>query len=113
MVKIACCIDNGSNQSTNRAFDEALKHTNKKKDEMYLVNVYSSWDYLNEEKNAGKMSLSQVGNTVARTDSVQYERLCASEGINVAIATQIESDSPMEDLAGWLEEMHIGLYRIC
>jgi hypothetical protein len=60
MVKVACCVDNGSNHSTNHAFEEAIKHFDKDRDEMFLVNVYSSWDYLNEEKNAGKMSLSQV-----------------------------------------------------
>lgn len=110
MVKVAVCVDNGSNQSTTRAFDEALKHIDKAKDEVFLVNVYSSWDYLNEEKNAGKMSLSQVLHTSTFTD-FQYERLCASEGITVAIATQLESDSPMDDLAGWLEDMHMGIHK--
>ena len=26
----------------------------------FLVNVYTSWDYLNEEKNAGKLALAQM-----------------------------------------------------
>lgn len=78
MAKILIPIDNGASRSTSSAFALACKKFNKEYDEMYLVNVYSSWDYLNEEKNAGKMCLSQ------------YERLCASEGVSTTFADALE-----------------------
>jgi len=43
--------------STKRAFKEVLKLANKNHDHIFVVHVYSTWDYLNEEQNDGKLIL--------------------------------------------------------
>jgi len=53
-----------------------------------------------KKKNAGKMCLSQ------------YELLCASEGINVKFARQIESDDPNSDLSDLIDELKINFVYI-
>lgn len=68
--KILICIDNGVNKATSTAFCLASKNYNRRApDKVYLINIYSSWDYLNDEKNAGKMMLEQ------------YARLCKIDGV--------------------------------
>jgi len=69
--------------STSKAFGFALDEMkDKESDILYLLNVYSSWDYLNEEKNSGLLSLDS------------YRNLCRSENVGRFVAKQIESSNP-------------------
>lgn len=44
--------------TSKRAFKKALETFNPEAgDELFLINFYSSWDYLNEDRNAGKLAL--------------------------------------------------------
>eukprot|EP01123_Difflugia_compressa_P009350 TRINITY_DN3073_c0_g1_i1.p1 TRINITY_DN3073_c0_g1~~TRINITY_DN3073_c0_g1_i1.p1 ORF type:complete len:167 (+),score=32.27 TRINITY_DN3073_c0_g1_i1:19-519(+) len=92
--KILVIVDNGTNRSTNAAFNLCMKQLNKEKDDLFLINVYTSWDYLNEEKNAGKLALSQ------------YERLCQAEGVAVT-SRQIEADDPNQELIEIIKDLEI------
>lgn len=68
--RLLLCVDNGVNKSTSSAFCLLCKNFNPdSNDKVFLINIYSSWDYLNEEKNAGKMMLDQ------------YARLCKIDGV--------------------------------
>jgi len=93
--KVLICIDNGVNKSTSAAFCLASKNVNRNQDKVYVVNIYSSWDYLNDEKNAGKMMLEQ------------YARLCKIDGMKLELARQIESDDPQGDLLSFIEDLGI------
>eukprot|EP01121_Diplochlamys_sp_Union-15-3_P019933 TRINITY_DN7624_c0_g1_i1.p1 TRINITY_DN7624_c0_g1~~TRINITY_DN7624_c0_g1_i1.p1 ORF type:complete len:132 (-),score=19.60 TRINITY_DN7624_c0_g1_i1:171-566(-) len=53
-------------------------------DEIYLCNIYSSWDYLNDEKNEGKVHLSQ------------FHRYCEKLGVNVT-SYQKASNNPQSE----------------
>ena len=58
-------------KSTDRAFKEALKVLNPQTDVLYLLHVYSSWDYLNTDKHSGKLYLSEYS-TYAENSGVSY-----------------------------------------
>lgn len=71
-MKILVAIDNGMSQTNQVCFRQALNVMEKNSDSMcvrlilylcddfsFLVNVYTSWDMLNDEKNAGRLNLSQ------------------------------------------------------
>lgn len=60
-------------KSTDRAFKEALKALNPQTDVLYLLHVYSSWDYLNTDKHSGKLYLSEYS-TYAENSGVSYLR---------------------------------------
>eukprot|EP01124_Arcella_intermedia_P027758 TRINITY_DN549_c0_g1_i2.p1 TRINITY_DN549_c0_g1~~TRINITY_DN549_c0_g1_i2.p1 ORF type:complete len:177 (+),score=33.17 TRINITY_DN549_c0_g1_i2:44-574(+) len=92
--KILIVVDNGGNRSTHAAFNLCMKAYKPERDEIFLINVYTSWDYLNEEKNAGKLALSQ------------YERLCQAENIPVTVR-QIEADDPNEELVDIITDLEI------
>jgi len=87
-------VDNGTNRSTHAAFNLCMQNFDKEKDELYLINVYTSWDYLNEEKNAGKLALSQ------------YERLCNAEGITCT-TRQIEADDPNQEIVDIIQDLEV------
>ncbi|KAF2070449.1 hypothetical protein CYY_008229 [Polysphondylium violaceum] len=46
-----------SDDSTNRAVNKAMENFDKEKDELYLLTVTSSLDYLNDEKNDAKLTM--------------------------------------------------------
>lgn len=46
-------------KSTKKAFKNALKVFRNGRDTMFLVHVYSNWDYLNDEHNSGKLILEE------------------------------------------------------
>jgi len=71
-----------------------MQNFNKENEELYLINVYTSWDFLNEEKNAGKLALSQ------------YERLCNAEGIPVTVR-QLEAAEPNQELVEIVKELKV------
>jgi hypothetical protein len=94
--RILLCIDNGTNKATSSAFCLLCKNFRpNSNDKLYLINIYSSWDYLNEEKNAGKLMLDQ------------YARLCKIDGMKVEFARQFESDDPPSELLELIEEYKI------
>eukprot|EP01111_Echinosteliopsis_oligospora_P000816 TRINITY_DN1097_c0_g1_i1.p1 TRINITY_DN1097_c0_g1~~TRINITY_DN1097_c0_g1_i1.p1 ORF type:complete len:150 (-),score=29.10 TRINITY_DN1097_c0_g1_i1:103-552(-) len=56
MVRVMVAID--PDKSSERAFHEAMKtYKDDEDDKLFLVAITSSWDYLNEEKNALKIEL--------------------------------------------------------
>jgi len=93
-MRVLLAVDNGTNRASSAAFHQCLKDLDKTQDILYLVNVYSSWDYLNEERNAGKLALAQ------------YQRLCETEGIK-SLAKQRKADSPNEELVEIIKELNI------
>jgi hypothetical protein len=94
--RILLCVDNGANKATSSAFCLLCKNFKPNSlDKVYLINIYSSWDYLNDEKNAGKMMLDQ------------YARLCKIDGMRVEFAKQFESDDPPAELLELIEEYKI------
>eukprot|EP01113_Clastostelium_recurvatum_P033606 TRINITY_DN4461_c0_g1_i3.p1 TRINITY_DN4461_c0_g1~~TRINITY_DN4461_c0_g1_i3.p1 ORF type:complete len:144 (+),score=10.00 TRINITY_DN4461_c0_g1_i3:151-582(+) len=55
MVRIMVAIDYDS--SSEKAVNRALADINTEADKLFLCAVTSNWDYLNDEKNAAKLSL--------------------------------------------------------
>ncbi|KAN0031789.1 hypothetical protein ACTFIV_005656 [Dictyostelium citrinum] len=90
------CIIIDSDESTNRALNKALENFDKEKDELYLLAVTSSLDYLNDEKNDAKLTL------------YKYEHYFDSIGIEYT-PIQVESISITSKIISELEENEIDL----
>ncbi|KAK5582847.1 hypothetical protein RB653_004436 [Dictyostelium firmibasis] len=90
------CIIIDSDESTNRALNKALETFDKEKDELYLLAVTSSLDYLNDEKNDAKLTL------------YKYEHYFDSIGIQYT-PIQVESISITSKIISELEENEIDL----
>ncbi|EAL68043.2 hypothetical protein DDB_G0278883 [Dictyostelium discoideum AX4] len=90
------CIIIDSDESTNRALNKALETFDKEKDELYLLAVTSSLDYLNDEKNDAKLTL------------YKYEHYFDSIGIEYT-PIQVESISITSKIISELEENEIDL----
>jgi len=83
-------------KSTDKAFRIAFKEK-KPEDELYFLNVYSSWDYLNEEKNSGKLSLAE------------YQGYCDSSGIPTSVI-QVETNDPRKEVLRQMELRKIDIF---
>jgi len=98
-LRILVAIDNGVNKSTSKAFKQAMKRLDKGKDELFLVNCYSSWDYLNDEKNAGKLTLSS------------FEQVAKAQDVKV-FTRQLESSNPQAALLDFIIKMEVDVVFI-
>ncbi len=60
MGRILVFVDH--DPSSKKAFKAAIHSFDKNADVLILVNIYSSWDYLNEDKNTGRLTLHEFKN---------------------------------------------------
>jgi hypothetical protein len=56
-MKFVVFVD--QDKTSRAAFKMALERFDPEKDQLVLINVYSSWDMLNDEKNSGMLALEE------------------------------------------------------
>ncbi|EGC35590.1 hypothetical protein DICPUDRAFT_78724 [Dictyostelium purpureum] len=93
------CIIIDSDESTNRALNKAMDSFDKTKDELYLLTVTSSLDFLNDEKNDAKLSL------------YKYEHYFDSIGIDY-IPISVEAYNISSKIVSEIEENEIDIVYV-
>lgn len=113
MTKILVPIDH--TDSSMRALIMAINRCNKdsSKDEIHLVHFFSFFDYLNDEKNNGKLYLEQARNLceLSKVSSSKnilvYLKLNNNLKIKNVITCQGESISPQREFVEYIEDNEI------
>eukprot|EP01120_Amphizonella_sp_Union-15-10_P014577 TRINITY_DN7112_c0_g1_i1.p1 TRINITY_DN7112_c0_g1~~TRINITY_DN7112_c0_g1_i1.p1 ORF type:complete len:155 (+),score=24.57 TRINITY_DN7112_c0_g1_i1:44-508(+) len=86
-------------KSTSLAVDRMMNDYTSE-DTVYLCNIYSSWDYLNHEKNDGKIFLDQ------------FSRLCHCMKVPVEEAYQLKSNNPQAEFIQEIQKKEVQVFYI-
>eukprot|EP01116_Phalansterium_solitarium_P007193 TRINITY_DN19722_c0_g1_i1.p1 TRINITY_DN19722_c0_g1~~TRINITY_DN19722_c0_g1_i1.p1 ORF type:complete len:158 (+),score=40.37 TRINITY_DN19722_c0_g1_i1:186-659(+) len=98
MVRIMVLLD--QDPSSKKAFKAALATFNQETDVLLLVHIYSSWDYLNDEKNTGKLAL------------YEFESYCTTLKLEHVRAFQVEADDPRKEAVAQVVENKVDVVYI-
>jgi nucleotide-binding universal stress UspA family protein len=109
-MKVLVLVDH--DRSTDKGFKEALKTFDPEKDELYLLNVYSTWDYTNFERNLGHLMLFDYSDYaqslgVGTFKTTEKLRVLMSVLQIQAAETQIGSGDPKGAVLDYIKQKEI------